>query len=89
MKSNGIVILRKAEIVLSRQVSSTARVVPLSGIHEWFLGNVEDLLEVSMQRTKVTAAAIESISEFGFQTNAKDKARQNISMRVCMKSTRN
>ncbi len=32
MKSSGIAILRKAEIVLSRQVSST--VVALSGIHE-------------------------------------------------------
>jgi hypothetical protein len=32
VKSNGIVILRKAEIVLSGQVSLT--VVALSGIHE-------------------------------------------------------
>jgi hypothetical protein len=64
MKSSGIAILRKAEIVLSRQVSST--VVALSGIHEWFLGN-EGLVGVSVQRTKVTAAAIELTLEFGFQ----------------------
>ncbi len=48
--------------------------VALSGIHELFLGNkglVEDLLlEVSVhcvQRTNVTASAIESTLEFGFQ----------------------
>ncbi len=61
MKTYGRVILRKAEIVLSRQVSST--MVALSGIHELFLGN-EGLVEVSVQRTKNTAAAIESTSEF-------------------------
>ena len=71
MQSSGIAILRKVEIVLSRQVSST--VVALSGIHESFLGN-EGLVEVSVQRTNVTAAAIESTLEFGFQrTKAGDR----------------
>ncbi len=64
MKSSGIAILRKAEMVLLRQVSSM--VVALSGIHEWFLGN-EGLVEVSVQRPKVTAAAIKSTLEFSFQ----------------------
>ena len=65
---------------------SFSATLALSGIHERFLGN-EGLVEVSVQCTNVTAVAIESPLEFGFQ---KDKAsRQNISMRVRMKSTRN
>jgi hypothetical protein len=39
-------------------------VVALSGIHQSFLGN-EGLVEVSVHRTKVTAAAIESTLKFG------------------------
>jgi hypothetical protein len=73
MKTNGRVILRKAEIVLSRQVSST--VVALSCIHELFLGN-EGLVEVSVQRTKNSAAAIESTMTQHRNSDSKEQSQQ-------------